>query len=315
MLLYIGASLGCMTAQSVEALWVFRFLAALGGSASSVGAITMVRDYFDPKEGAKVFSMLMLVLSVSPLFAPSIGGWISATAGWRVIFAVLTALALINVAIVIWGLPKVYTPDSSVSLKARSVVRGYLNILKVAEFRVPTLAGALSFAGLFVYLTGSPAIFIDGFQVSKQMFGLIFALLAVAMIGGGQLNNWLLKKYESSLIFQRAILCQIIVSVLFLLAVVFLELSMIPTIAFFFLLLGCAGLAYPNAASLALRSVTQNVGSASALLGFLQMGVGAVLAALVGLMDIKGTLPTVVVMCLSAVLAGAVLGAGRKSLH
>jgi DHA1 family bicyclomycin/chloramphenicol resistance-like MFS transporter len=315
MLLYIGASVGCMTAQSVEALWIFRFLAALGGSASSVGAITMVRDYFDPKEGAKVFSMLMLVLSVSPLFAPSIGGWISATAGWRVIFAVLTALALINVAIVIWGLPKVYAPDSSVSLKAVSVVRSYWNILKVAEFRVPTLAGAFSFAGLFVYLTGSPAIFIDGFQVSKQIFGLIFALLAVAMIGGGQVNNLLLKKYESSVIFQRAILCQILVSVLFLLAVVFTTLSMIPTIAFFFLLLGCSGIAYPNAASLALRSVTQNVGSASALLGFLQMGLGAILAALVGLMDIKGTLPTVVVMCLSAVLAGAVLMAGRKSLN
>lgn len=310
--LYILSSLGCMTSSSVEALWVFRFLAALGGSASAVGATTMVRDYFEAKEGARVFSMLMLVLSVSPLFAPTIGGWIASQFGWREIFAVLTGLAVIDLAIVTWGLPVVYTPDTSVSLQVMPVLRNFREIFQIRQFRTNTLAGALSFSGLFVYLTGSPAIFIDEFQVSKQMFGLIFALLAVGMIGGGQINNLLLKKYSSRFIFNRSVLAQIVISAAFLISVSLFKLDLVPTIAFFFVLLTCVGIGFPNAASMALESVTKNVGSASSLMGFLQMGLGAALASLVGVMDVKGTLPTVVVLALSSVLAGWVLLTERK---
>jgi len=314
LLLYILASIGCMTAQSVEALWIFRFLSALGGSSASVGAMTMVRDYFDPKEGAKVFSMLMLVLSVSPLFAPSIGGWIAVEFGWRIIFGTLTGLALIDLVIVAFGLPKVYNPDPSVILKFSPIFKNFVEIFRIPQFRTYTLTGALSFSGLFVYLTGSPAIFIDGFQVSKQMFGVIFALLAVGMIGGGQVNNFLLRKTESEVIFKRAIACQIALSLVFLISVVSFNMGLIPTTAFFFFLLGCTGIAYPNAASLALKPISKNIGSASALLGFLQMGLGAALASLVGLIDLKGTLPTVIVMALSAGLAGYVLAKGTKQI-
>src|SRR3954467_9225579 len=76
--LYLAATAGCMAAQSFEALLIFRFISALGGCAASVGAVSMVRDYFPAKDGAKIFSMLMLVLSASPLLAPSIGSLLAA---------------------------------------------------------------------------------------------------------------------------------------------------------------------------------------------------------------------------------------------
>ena len=312
--LYILSSIGCMTAQSVEALWVFRFFAAIGGSATSVGSITMVRDYFDPKEGAKIFSMLMLVLSVSPMFAPSIGSLIAAAFGWRFIFGALTALALIDLLLVRVGLPKAYEPDQSVVLRPGPIFKTFGEVFKIDGFRVYAIAGSLSFSGLFVYLTGSPAIFMDGFGVSKQMFGVIFGILASGMIGGGQINNFLMKRYSSETILNRLLLLQVAVSTLFLITIVFVDLPLIPTILFFFALLTVIGIAFPNAAALALQPITKNVGSASALMGFLQMSLGAALAAIVGVMEIKGMLPTVLVLFVSATLGAAVLFAGQKKL-
>ena len=93
--IYLMAGIGCMTARSFEALLCFRALSAFGGSAASVGAMAMVRDFFPAKDAAKVFSLLMLVLSASPLFAPSVGGLLVTAFGWRIFFGFVSVFWLI----------------------------------------------------------------------------------------------------------------------------------------------------------------------------------------------------------------------------
>ncbi|MES2526491.1 MAG: multidrug effflux MFS transporter [Bdellovibrionota bacterium] len=307
LVLYLVATVGCLTARNIEALLFFRFLSALGGSAASVGAVAMVRDYFDPKEGARVFSYLMLVLSTSPLFAPTIGGWLAQYYGWRSVFTFLMIMATAVLVIVAFGLPKAFAGDKSVELSPKPLLKGFIEIFKVKVFRQYALAGALSFSGLFVYITGSPAIFIDGFGVTKQEYSYLFAFLAAAMIGGGQVNNQLMKKYSSEVIYRTMIFLQMMVAISFLIAVIFFKLNLFMTVTFIFGLLSCVGIAYPNAASLAMASFSNNAGRASALLGFIQMGVGAVLASMVGMMDVSGTFPTALVMGISAILAWVTL--------
>ena len=310
--IYLIATIGCMTAQSVEALWVFRFFAAIGGSAASVGTVTMVRDYFDPKDAPKVFSMLMLVLSVSPLFAPSIGGWIAAEFGWRATFATLLGLAIINVAIVAFVFPRTYEPDPSLALRVGPIAGRFAEVFSVPQFRIYALAGALSFSGLFVYVAGAPGIFISQFHVSKQTFGFIFAVLACGMIGGGQLNNWLLRRFDSATVFRACIGFQIAASATFLFALCVTDLGLVSTGAFFFIILGVNGVAYPNAATLALKPIERNIGSASSLLGFIQMGLGAGLVSLLGISGGSGAFPAAAVLSGSSVCAGLVLWIGSK---
>src|SRR3569623_2149421 len=76
--LYVAASVLCLFASSVEELIGLRFLLAIGGCAASVGCTAMVRDFYSPKDSAKIFSLMMMLLSVSPLFAPTSGGFIAA---------------------------------------------------------------------------------------------------------------------------------------------------------------------------------------------------------------------------------------------
>lgn len=299
--IYLLASIGCMRASTIEELLFFRFLSALGGSAASVGSTAMVRDLFPAKDGAKIFSMLMLVLSVSPMLAPSIGSLVITVWGWRTIFAILSGIALIDVALLVFVLPAPYQPDRSMSLNIGSIFSAFKNVLKNDQFRKYTLSGSFSFAGLFVYVAASPAIYMDGFQLGPKAYGAIFALLAGGMIGGGQLNHLLIKAHSSQTVFKTTLMVQVVAGVLFLFGSLFLGLGLISTTALLFVILVCAGISYPNAASIALEPFSTNIGSASALLGFLQLGVGSVMAAIVGLLDAKGMLPT------AAVVAGSSL--------
>lgn len=304
---YILATFGCMTARSFDALLVFRFVSALGGSAASVGAITMVRDYFPAKDASRIFSMLMLVLSASPLLAPSIGSLIVAKVGWRPLFAALAGLAVVDVALTRFALPHAYAPDRSISLQPGPILRTFRDVLAERQFVAYTLAGSLSFAGLFVFVSGSPAVFMEGFGVSAGLFGGLFAILAGGMILGGQLNHLLLRYRDSHHVFRIALRVQIVIALVFLGGVTTFGLGLWATVVVLFAFLLCSGVTYPNAAALAIEPFTRNIGSASSLLGFLQLGIGAVAAAIVGLLDVKGPLPMAVVMATCCVAGGVVL--------
>lgn len=304
---YVLASIGCMMAQSFETLVFFRFISALGGCAASVGAMSMVRDNFPPQDAAKIFSFLMLVLSASPLFAPSIGSLLAGQWGWRMLFGVLSGLAVIDVILVAWFLPRSYEPDHSVHLRIGPIVRTFMDVLKQPQFRAYTLAGSLSFAGLFVFVAGSPALFMETYGVTANGFGAIFAILAGGMIGGGQLNHLLLRYASGAVVFRRALFVQVLVGAFFLVGTVAGGFGLIGTVAVLFCFLVCAGITYPNAAGLALEPFSKNIGSASALLGLLQLGLGAVAAALLGVIDQKGALPMAFVMSICTAVGLAIL--------
>src|SRR5919107_974446 len=100
LVLYILASIGCSLSKSVEVLIAFRFLQAIGGCVGMVAPNAIVRDVFPVEENAKVFSLLILILGVSPILAPTVGSYLITAFGWQVVFivlAVVTALILLAV--------------------------------------------------------------------------------------------------------------------------------------------------------------------------------------------------------------------------
>ncbi len=307
LILYMIASVTCTFSENVEQLMLYRVFQAFGGCVAGVAATAMVKDFYPQKEATKVFSMLMLVLSTSPLLAPTIGSFIAESWGWKAEFIALTALAAAILFFVFFFLPEGHKGDTSVSLNPKSITSEFKKIFSIPMFHVHTLAGSFAFAGLFVYIAGSPAIFMEGFQVSAQVYSAIFAFLAVGMIGGGQLNLLLVKKFSSRNILKTAVIIQMAVGALFFTGVLFQLYGLTATVAFLFILLSCAGISYPNAVSLALSPFSKNAGTASALLGFIQLGIGAVISGLIGVFDIKGTLPTALVIFFSSSVALLIL--------
>jgi len=314
LILFMVASFLCRRAHTVESLVILRFVQALGGCAAQVAAMAMVRDFFPVQETAKILSLLILILSVSPLFAPTIGSLVTVTLGWRWVFIVLAALVLVLLLVVFFFLPEGHHPDPTIELHPVPIARGFFAILKHPQFYTFALAGAFSFAGVLVYVAGAPIIFMGSFHVTPQGFGAIFAGLSVGFIGSNQINILLLRRFNSAQIFHGALLLECVMTLFFLIGTYYHWFGLPTTLLLLFVLLSCLGLTYPNAAALALAPFDKNAGSASALLGFVQIGAASLASAFVGIFNSKAILPVLIIFAATAWIALLIFTLGRRNL-
>jgi MFS family permease len=145
----------------------------------------MVRDFFPVEESSRIISMLILILGVSPLLAPTVGSLIATTLGWHWIFLMLAIIVAVIMAVVARLLPEGHQPDPTISFKPAAVIASFLEIFAHAQFRTYALAGAFSFCCVLVYVAGSPIIFMDMYHVSPREYGGIFVLLGFLQLGIG----------------------------------------------------------------------------------------------------------------------------------
>ena len=313
--LYLLASIGCALAISVESLIVFRFLQALGGCVGLVASRAMIRDIFPVSEIAKVFSLLMLVIGVSPLLAPTLGGYVTVAFGWHYIFIILALMSALILAGVHYVLPESREPDKSILLKPRPILKNFLTVLKTPQFYTYTFTGAIAASGLYAYIAGSPYVFMEIYKVSAEHYGWIFALIAVGIIGSSQLNTILLRRFKSEQIIVGALICQSITGLFLVTGAYFGFTGLGSTIFLIFIFLCCQGFSFPNSSALALTPFIRNAGSASALLGSFQMALGAVATVMVSVLSNHTALPMTGVMAFCAICSLSVLLIGRRIMQ
>ncbi len=310
--LYAVSSLACATAMSVETLIVFRFFQALGGCVGMVASRAMVRDLFDVKDNAKVFSTLMLVIAVSPIIAPSVGGLITTYIGWRYIFVMLIIVIAAIIAGIYFLLPDSKGPDPSYSLKPIAILSSFSSIIKHPQFALYTFSGSVASAGLYAFISGSPYVFLEIFKVTEQHYGWVFAFVASGLIGSSQLNSIFLKKYKSEQIIKVALYFQSFVAIVLASTALFGFSELYSTVLLIFLYLCCQGFIFPNASALSMAPFGHNAGNASALMGFIQMSLGALMSAMVSVLHNESTLPMTGVMAFCSVLASLIFAISKK---
>lgn len=310
----ILASAGCIISWNAGSFIVFRFIQALGASVASVSALAMVRDFFPPKESSKIFSMLVLVIGSSPLLAPTLGGYITTHAGWQWIFVFLSIMAVAVINLVRFVLPVNYFPEKNARLKINVLIKDYWKILTQPQFITYAFAGAFSFSSLFIYVAGSPIIFMEKYNMSAQNFGIVFAMLSVGFIGGSQLNILALKRFNSRQIFRFALICQLTVSALFLTGMVDDLYGRNTIIVFLFLILLCLGFTSPNGIALSLAPIEKNMGSASALVGTIRIGTAGLTSGGIGLLNVTNGLPIAGMMVVTAIISFTILTIGKKRI-
>lgn len=313
--IYILASIGCAMCTSVDALIALRFVQAIGGCAGMVASRAMVRDLFPVEENAKIFSMLMLVIGVSPIIAPTLGGYVTAALGWHSIFIILTVMTVMILAAVHFALPESRKPDLSVSLLPAPIVKGFLLVLKDPQFYTYAFTGAVSAAGLYAYISGSPHVFMELYRVTERQYGWIFAGIALGLIICSQLNSILLRRFKSEQIIRVALFFQSLTGLSLLLGTIFQLLGLYSTIFFILLFLSCQGFVFPNSSALSMAPFSKNAGSASALMGGIQLAVGAITSGLVSMLTNGTALPMAGVMAACAVTSFSILLAGRKVIR
>ena len=313
--IYLLASALCALVQSADMLIALRFLQALGGCAGMVASRAMVRDLFSVEDNAKVFSMLMLVVGISPIIAPTLGGIVTVEFGWHYIFVILAVMALMIMLAIHFGLPESRQADPDYSLKPAAIIKNFGVVLKEPQFYTYAFTGATAAAGLYAYIAGSPAVFLEIFKVSEKQYGLIFALVAGGLILATQINRLLLRTYKSEQVIPVALFVQSLAGISLFAGSLTGWIGLTGTILLLLVYLSCQGFTFPNSSALSMAPFSKNAGSASALMGAVQMGLGALSSGLVSMFSNGTALPMTGIMACCAICSFIIVHIGSRIIR
>ncbi|MBU6335712.1 MAG: Bcr/CflA family multidrug efflux MFS transporter [Chloroflexi bacterium] len=283
-IIYTLASAACAMAPDATTLVVLRFVQALGGSAGVVVSRSVVRDLFGARESARMFSILMLVTGLAPITAPLIGGQILEVADWRALFWVLTGFGVVTMVLVLGMLPETLPDERRIVRAPLDVLRGYGEIARDRQFVGMALTGAGAFAAMFAYISASPFVFIELYGVTPSSYGWIFGGNALGLVLAAQLNRHLLRRSRPEAILRAGLGLSAVAALVFLGVLWLRPGDLPPLLPPLFVVVAMVGIAGPNTTAIALGAYATRAGSASALLGTLQFVVGAIAAALVGVL-------------------------------
>ncbi|MFY1632547.1 multidrug effflux MFS transporter [Solwaraspora sp. WMMB335] len=308
---YVLITLACAAAPTAEVLAGLRLVQGVAGGVGVVVGRTVVRDLYSGAEAARFFSRLLIIFGVAPIAAPVLGAVVLRITSWRGIFVALAVIATLLIAALARWLPETLpverrNPDglAGTARAARSLVtdRAYLGY---------ALTQGLAFAGLFAYLGGSSYVLQDGFGLSPTTYSMVFGANALGMIVLGQLNARLVRSRAPRTLFVGALVAGLVAAGLLVAGAATGELwlVLVPLAGY----VSTLGMLMPNGTALALEDHARHAGTAAALLGAIQSGIGSLAAPLVGLAGTTSAVPMALVIVAAATLSlTAVLTLARR---
>ena len=300
--LFTLASVGCALATDIHTLVALRFVQGLGAAAGMAIPRAVVRDLHTGTEAARLMSLLMLVFSVSPLLAPLAGSGVIALAGWRGVFWVVAAAAVAGLALVSRGLRETRAAADRRESSLASALAGYGLLLRDAHYLGLVLIGGCSMAGFFVYLAGSPFVLINHYGLTPVQYSLAFSVNAAAFFAAAQFTARLGRRFGLVPTVKVAVTAAGAVMAAMLAYYLAGGDRLEVLLGLYFVASALMGLVIPTTSVLALEEHGAIAGTASALLGTLQMLVGAAAMGVVGLFANGKPLPMVVGMATGAFL-------------
>lgn len=282
LLLFLLSSLAIVFAESITSFSSLRLLQAIGGSAGPVLGRAMVRDIHGPRDSARLLSYMGTAMAVAPAAAPIIGGYMTVWFGWQSIFLFLAAYGVAGVMLLGMRIPETAPPGSHHIMSVGNLLKNYGILLKHPTWRWYTLTCSFVFAGLFSFLSGSPFVIIDFLGFKEEQFGLFFALVVAGFMTGTLIGGRLARRAG----INRLVGYGSFIAATGGISMLLLALAEVHHIAAIVLpqmlyMIG-VGIVMPQSMAGALAPFPHMAGTASALLGFIQMSVAAGVGILVG---------------------------------
>lgn len=287
-MIHIVASLLCMIAPTVGVLGVTRALQGFGAAAAMVIAIAIVRDLFDGRAAATVMSRLVLVMGVAPIVAPSLGSLVLIHGSWRGVFAGLAVVGAALMLVAMFLLKETLPEERRRPNEFLPVLRTYGSLLGDRRFVVLVLVAGLGMSALFAYISGSSFVLQDGYGLGEQQFALVFGIGAVALISASQLNVLALQRFTPQRIVTVALVAMAVSGAALIVTTTTGFGGIVGFMVPVLFVLASAGFVMPNSPALALSRHGEAAGTAAALLGAAQFGIGALIAPLVGVLGNDG---------------------------
>ena len=293
MAVFTLATGGCILAEDIDAFLFFRFMAGFAGGSGIVIAKAIARDVCEGVELTRFFALLMMINGLAPIAAPVIGGQILLFTSWRGVFVVLTAVGLIQLLATL-----IYKETLPRPQRIKSVLASFAKfprLMKNRYFLGHCLVQCFVFGAFFSYLSGSSFVFQNIYQVSPQIYSLIFGGIGAGLLLAGVLPARLAGRVPDEKLLKYSLLVPLLGSTA-LLAGFWFSAPLLVILPILFITIVPLSVMGAASFSLALSRQGKNAGSASALLGFFSMILGATMMPLVGIAGDHTALPMCIIM-------------------
>jgi DHA1 family bicyclomycin/chloramphenicol resistance-like MFS transporter len=312
--LYIAASVGIVFVGSVEVLTALRFLQGLGAAAGMVLSMAIVRDRFEGIGVGKAIARLMLVVGVSPCVAPLVGAQFLRLGSWRDMFIALAAIATVLLVAAVFLLKESLPAELRRSGGVGAATRSYLGLLRNPLFLGLALLGGFTMAALFTYISSASFVFQNGFGLSATQFAIIFAAGGITFTMGTQLNGALLGRVAPEQILRAAVLGALAITGALVVTSV-IGLGVWPVMVLLVANMLAIGMLLPAISSIALEQNPHRAGSAAALIGATQFGIGAATAPITGLFPEGSAIAMALVMLAATVVIVGIMFVLRPAMR
>ncbi|MEQ1901395.1 MAG: multidrug effflux MFS transporter [Devosia sp.] len=303
MVVYIAGSVGAAMSPSIEWLVYFRFIQGVGACASMSLPRAIVRDNYTGAAAAQLMSLLMLVFSISPILAPLSGSLVIAFGDWRALFWTMSAVGALSLLLLIFGLKETRPKEARLESSLGSALAAYWTLLRDWKFLGLTLIGTFGMSSFMAFLGNSSFVYINHYGLTPTQYSLAFSINAVSFFAVSQATGWLVGRFGLSRVVRIAV-SGYFASMIALLVVYLAGVDSVWVLGgFMFVAFGFLGLVLPSTSVLAMEEQGAIAGSASALMGTLQMIIAAGVMGVVDIFADNTAKPMVIAFAVCAALA------------
>ncbi|NEX19003.1 Bcr/CflA family multidrug efflux MFS transporter [Thiorhodococcus mannitoliphagus] len=306
--LFLVAGLACMLAPSMDVLLAARAVQALGGAAVAVTVPALVRDLYEKDDYARIMGLVMLVMAMAPLIAPTLGSLIIGVASWRVVFLFLFAIALTTTVLFFRTVGETLHARHRHSFDPGQILRNYRRVIRHPLAMGYLLTGAASFAGMMTFIVSSPYVYIELHHLPATWFGLAFGSNVALGMLFSSLNARYVKRLGADRLLRLGILTQVTAAVIALSLALLGDTPLWAIAAVAALYLSMTGLVIGNSMAGFMAFFPKMAGTASAFAGAIRFGSGAAMGTLVSLVHDGSAAPLLIGMGASGLLAFAAFG-------
>ncbi|WP_138416585.1 Bcr/CflA family efflux MFS transporter [Aquibacillus sediminis] len=282
--LFALASLLCALAPTITVLIFARFLQGFTASAGIVLSRAVVRDVFTGKALTKFFALLMVINATAPIIAPVSGGAVLLLpfANWQTIFIFLFLLGIAIVLTIIFKLKETLPEEKRQPSSIGNSLRTMVSLVVDRSFIGYALVVGFVQGGTFAYVAGTPFVYQEIYNVSPQVFSILFGINGLGIILGSFLVGRLSGMINERTLLRTGVIVSLTANSL-LLTMTIIEGPLAMIVLPIFIHLFTIGIILTSTFTLAMKHQAHRAGSASAFLGMLPLVVGSILAPLVGL--------------------------------
>jgi len=303
--LYVAASVACVFATTIETLIIGRLVQGLTACSGPVLGRAIIRDIYGPTRSAKVLATIGLALAISPAVAPIIGGYLQLWFGWRANFVFLGVVGISILAAVTALLAETNPYRDPRALDARRLFGAARSLVTDRRYWGYTLAVGFVFAGLMAFTAGSPFVFIKGLGLSPERFGMLSVFNVLGFVAGSLAAMRLTQRLGIDRLLLAGVGLSLAGGGVMAVIAATGHVGVVGVIAPMMVFAIGLGIVLPNGIAGALAPFPKIAGTASALLGFVQMVVAGSVSVAVGRFALASPLPMALAIAFTSAAAFA----------